>query len=148
MKTFKESHWTRHSLVLIVAGLIYIGIGYAFVVSPGYVGKDPSLKSALRLLTLDQWGFVYIGTGVLATISAFSPIGKKTWGYMILTAISSAWALLYVISVITGGAPKITLLSSLIWLLLAFIWWAVSGLLSPEHVKKLLPHSSVSHEDV
>lgn len=147
MKIFKESHWTRHSLVLIVAGLIYVGIGYAFIASPGYVGKDPSLKSALRLLTLDQWGLVYICTGLFAMGAAFSPIGKKTWGYMILTAISSAWAMLYVMSVVSGGAPKITLLSSLIWLLLAFIWWAVSGLLSPEHVKKLLPHSSASNEE-
>ena len=148
MSIFKERHWTRHSLVLTVAGLIYIGIGYAFIVSPGYVGKDPSLKSALRLLTLDQWGYVYMSTGLFAMVAAFSPIGKKTWGYMILTSISSAWAMLYVISVVSGGAPRITLLSSLIWLLLAFIWWAVSGLLSPEHVKQLLPHSDAPHEDV
>lgn len=134
----KERHWTRHSLVLIVAGLIYVGIGYAFIVSPGYVGKDPSLKSALRVFSLDGWGVVYICTGALAMISAFSPIGKKAWGYMILTGLSSAWAVLYAMSVIFGDAPGITLLSGLIWFLLAFIWWAVSGLLSPEHVKKMM----------
>lgn len=136
----REGHWTRHSLVLTVAGLIYIGIGYAFMISPGYVGKDPSLTSALRLLPLHGWGIVYICTGALAMLAAHSPIGKKSWGYMILTALSSAWAALYVLSVISGGAPRMTLLSSLIWLLLAFIWWAVSGLLSPEHVKKLMPN--------
>lgn len=135
---FIKQHWTRHSLILMIAGLMYAAIGYAFIVSPGYVGKDPSLKSALRLMTLDQWGLVYICCGVLAMISAFSSIGKKVWGYMVLTAISAAWAFLYVMSVVSGGAPKLTLLSSLLWLMLAFIWWAVSGLLSPEHVKKLM----------
>lgn len=133
-----EPHWTRHSLVLTGAGLIYIGIGIAFILAPGYVGKDPSLKSALRLLTIDEWGYLYILVGFLATCSAMFPLGKKAWGYMILTALSSAWAWLYTMSVIFGHAPMITLLSGLIWLLLAFIWWAVSGLLSPEHVEKMM----------
>lgn len=121
-----------------MAGLIYIGIGYGFISAPGYVGKDPSLHSALRLMSMDSWGIVHIVCGVLASVAAFSPIGRKAWGYMILTAISSVWAALYTVSVFTGGAPRLTFLSSLIWLLLAFIWWAVSGLLSPEHIQKLM----------
>lgn len=125
-------------MVLVMAGLIYVGLGYSFITAPGYVGKDPSLHSALRLLSMDGWGIVYMACGALAAISAFSPIGKKAWGYMILTANSSVWAFLYILSVFTGGAPKLTFLSSLIWLLLAFIWWAVSGLLSPEHIQKLM----------
>lgn len=141
-KKSREPHWSRHSLILIMAGLIYIGLGYSFITAPGYVGKDPSLHSALRLLSMDDWGVVYIFTGGLAFSAAFAPLGKKTWGYMVLTALSSAWAFLYVLSVFTGGAPKLTLLSSLIWLLLAFIWWAVAGLLSPEHIKKLMPNGS------
>ena len=137
----KRSYWTRHSLVLTVAGLIYVGMGYGFIVAPGYVGKDPSLHTALRLMTLDEWGGLYIFVGALALSAAHFPVGKKTWGYMVLTALSSAWAALYLLSVISGGAPKITLLSSLLWLLLAFIWWAVSGLLSPEYIEKLMPHA-------
>lgn len=131
--------WTRHSLVLVGAGLVYIGIGVAFILSPGYVGKDPSLHSALRLFSLDQWGLVYILAGSLAFLCAFFPLGKKVWGYMVLTALSSAWAFLYVMSTFVNNAPKITLLSGLLWLLLAFIWWAVSGLISPEHVAKMVP---------
>lgn len=138
----RKKYWTRHSLVLTVAGLIYVGIGFAFIVSPGYVGKDPSLKSALNLMDLDDWGVVYIVVGLGAMTSAHAPIGKKNWGYMLLTALSSAWAALYTMSVLFGGAPKIALLSGLIWLQLAFIWWAVSGLLSPEQVKVTIDDSS------
>lgn len=134
----KQRRWTRHSLVLVGAGLVYVGIGVAFILAPGYVGKDPSLKSALRLLTLDQWGIVYILIGTIALISAFLASGRKIWGYMVLTALSSAWAFLYVMSTFLNDAPKITLLSGLLWLLLAFIWWAVSGLISPEHVEKMV----------
>lgn len=133
-----NKRWTRHSLVLVGAGLVYIGIGVAFILAPGYVGKDPSLHSALRLLSLDTWGVVYIVIGSLAFTCAFFPLGKKVWGYMVLTALSSAWAFLYVMSTFLNNAPKITLLSGLLWLLLAFIWWAVSGLISPEHVEKLV----------
>lgn len=133
-----QRRWTRHSLVLVGAGLVYVGIGVAFILSPGYVGKDPSLKSALRLLSLDGWGTVYILIGALAVAAAFLPSEKKIWGYMVLTALSSGWAFLYVMSTFVNNAPKITLLSGLLWLLLAFIWWAVSGLISPEHVEKLV----------
>lgn len=131
-------HWTRHSLVLSVAGLIYVGIGVAFILSPGYVGKDPSLKVALQWLSLTGWGVVYIVCGSLGMLAGFAPVGKKTFGYMILTGLSSLWAGFYVMSVIFGEAPKLTLLSGLIWILLAFIWWAVSGLISPEHLKAMM----------
>jgi hypothetical protein len=131
-------NWTRHSIVLGVSGLIYAGIGFSFIYAPGYVGKDPSLWMALKYLTLSQWGLIYLGVGFLATFAGTFPIGKKTWGYMALTSLSSVWAFCYVLSVVFGGAPKRTVLSALVWSLVAFLWWAVSGLLSPEHVKRMM----------
>jgi hypothetical protein len=145
VKRWKQRHWTRHSLVLVGGGFIYIGIGIAFILSPGYVGKDPSLKFALHWLSMEGWGVVYILAGFVAMMAALAPIGKKLWGYMMLTSLSSAWAAFYVLSVFYSKAPRLTLLSALIWLLLAFIWWAVSGLLSPEHVEVMIRDNADRH---
>ena len=130
-------NWTRHSLILIGAGLIYLGIGIGFLSAPKLVAKDPSLKVALQWLTFHQWGWVFISCGFLAILASGWPMGKKVWGYMLLTALSSAWATFYVLAVVFYDAPKLTWISALIWGLLAFIWWGVSGLLSPEHVRRM-----------
>lgn len=127
--------WTRHSLILVMAGVMYIGIGVAFFYAPPQAKLDPSLKIALRWMTLYQWGWVYIGFGITAAISSLWPMGVEKWGYSVLTFISSAWAAFYLLAVILVGAPPIVLISSLLWALLAFLWWAVSGLISPEAVR-------------
>lgn len=135
MRIGLHKNWTRHSLILLGAGAIYIGIGIGFLNAPPIVAKDPSLKVALQWLTVTQWGWVYIGAGIAAMISSLWPMGKKVWGYMMLTALSIAWGLFYAIAILFYGAPALSWISALIWGLLAFIWWAVSGLISPQHVR-------------
>lgn len=130
--------WTRHSLVLVVAGALYIGIGFAFFTAPPLAEKDPSLKVALQFLSLDDWGYVFVVVGALSIFSSVWPIGKEKWGYSVLTALSSAWSASYILAVMFYGAPKISLLGGLTWGLLAFIWWAISGLISPEFIKVVI----------
>lgn len=135
--SWRFSHWTRHSLILLGAGLIYIAIGIGFINAPPLIGKDPSLKIALHWISLDQWGYIFIACGICAIAASTWPIGKKVWGYMILTALSLAWCSFYVLAIIFYGAPKIVWISGLTWGLLAFIWWAVSGLISPEQLRRM-----------
>lgn len=129
--------WTRHSLVLSIAGTIYVIIGVAFFYVPAEVSKAPSLKVALTYLSLDEWGWVFIVCGALAILAAFSTLGHKAWGYMVLTALSSAWATMYAMAIIFKHAPILTVVSVMTWFMLAFVWWGVSGLLSPEHARYL-----------
>lgn len=130
--------WTRHSIVLSVAGAIYVVIGLAFFLAPKGTDKAPSLKTAVRFLSLNGWGAVFVVCGVLALLAAFSTLGHKTWGYMVLTGLSSGWATLYVAAVVFEHAPVVSLISALTWTLLAFVWWGVSGLISPEHLNQMM----------
>lgn len=139
--------WTRHSLVLTVAGAIYIIIGIAFFYTPAEITKAPSLKVALHYLSMTSWGWVFISCGLLAMIAAYSTLGHKTWGYMILTALSSAWATLYAMAIIFKHAPVLTVVSALTWFMLAFIWWGVSGLLSPQHAAYLAEQHHAPRSD-
>lgn len=132
--------WTRHSLILIFAGIMYIGIGVAFLNTPKIYAKDPSLKIALQWLTFDQWGWVYISCGLASMLSSLWPIGSEKWGYTVLSALSSAWSAFYLLAVIfVKGVPKLVLIQALLWGILAFIWWAVSGLISPQGLKTVVP---------
>lgn len=131
-------HWTRHSLILIGAGLIYIGIGIGFHAAPPIVAKDPSLVVALHWLSMHAWGWVYIAAGTIALSASLWPSKNKVWGYMVLTGLSSAWACFYALAIVFHHAPSLVWISVLLWSVLAFNWWAVSGLISPEHIEELM----------
>lgn len=124
--------WTRHSLVLVVAGLVYVGIGLAFFRVPELTEKEyRTIEVALRFMPLHGWGMVFLGTGLSAILSARWPPTAEKWGYSALTGLSSGWAAVYALSYIFGDAPINNLTSTLVWSLMAFLWWAISGLLNP-----------------
>lgn len=123
--------WKRHSLVLLVAGLVYIMIGIAYLVTDSTPSRTESLKVALHWMSLGGWGWVFILSGLLAILSSRWPPFSETWGYTVLTGLSAGWAAVYLVGVI-GGAPAQGLSGAMSWGLLAFMWWAISGLINPE----------------
>lgn len=124
--------WTRHSLVLLVAGTVYICIGIVYFSTPSSSPTWDSLAIAREWFSLDAWGAIWIIVGALAILSARWPPKVETWGYMALTALSAGWGAFYVLGVIFGDNTVGSLAVGLMWLLVAFLWWAISGLLSPE----------------
>jgi hypothetical protein len=73
--------------------------------------------------------------GALAILSSRWPPISKTWGYMVLTGLSAGWAAFFALSVICGPSPVANLSNTLSWGLIAFLWWAISGLLNPNDVR-------------
>ena len=128
--------WQRHSLVLTVAGLIYIAIGASYFVTEITPSRARALVVALELLALKQWGVVFILSGALAMISARWPPISRTWGYMVLCGLSAGWSAVYLTGVVLIGAPSTNLSSFVTWGLIAFLWWAISGLLNPLKVAR------------
>ncbi len=124
--------WTRHSLVLIVAGTVYMMIGWVYLNTATGAPTWQALVIAREWFSLDVWGFVWILSGVLAILSARWPPKIETWGYMALTGLSAGWGAFYVLGVILGENALGTLAVGFMWFLVAFLWWAISGLLSPE----------------
>jgi len=127
--------WTRHSRILLGAGALYVGIGVSYFYTPEIYRKAPSLKIPLEIMTFTQWGIVYIVVGALAMVSGILKT-RKPFGYMLMAALSSAWAAFYIMGVIFEHAPKLTLITGLLFAMLAFIWIQVSGFLSPEAVER------------
>lgn len=128
--------WRRHSTVLLVAGLAYVGIGISYILTEPTLARTRALEVASSWWSLEHWGLVFIASGVLAVISARWPPFSQTWGYMVLTGLSTGWGTFYLTGIIFVNAPISGISSVLIWYLIGFMWWAVSGLLNPGEVIK------------
>lgn len=122
----------RHSLVLLVAGTVYIMIGGSMASNPPTTGSIEALHYALRVTEYDNWGLVFCFAGFLSIVSSRWPPVSETWGYTCMTGLSTAWSLFYAAGVLFHNAPTIFLVATLQWGLVAFLWWAISGLINPK----------------
>lgn len=127
----------RHSLVLIVAGLVYIAIGITYLTAEPTPTRVNALQYALNWISYNHWGIVFMVVGASAIVSSRWPPISETWGYTLLTGQSAAWALFYLAGVIFGDAANSGVTAVMSWGLIGFMWWAISGLVNPETVKKL-----------
>lgn len=124
--------WKRHSLILTVAGVLYAFIGVLYVRSPPTANREISLKILLQVAPIQVWGAVFVLSGLLAIVSSRWPMFSEKWGYAVLTGMSSGWAATYLLGVAFFNSPSNNLSQVMLWGLLAFMWWAISGLLNPD----------------
>lgn len=134
--------WKRHSLILSVGGVLYAFIGFLYVRSPPSNNRELALKVLLQVAPIQTWGSVFILSGLLSIISSRWPLFSEKWGYMVLTGMSSGWAATYLLGVVFFGAPSANLSQVMLWGLLAFMWWAISGLLNPD-TTAVRPHERI-----
>jgi hypothetical protein len=123
--------WQRHDLILCVAGTIYALVGGAYVIAEPNQGREIALQILLSALPLEFWGCVFIAVGITCVISARWPPFADTWGYVVLTALSLGWGSAYLLGILLGSSPWTNISGVLVWTLLSFMWWAVSGLQNP-----------------
>lgn len=123
--------WKRHDVILCVGGFLYILVGIYYA-SSSSVGRGSSLGILLQVAPMTFWGGVFMFSGLLAIVSSRWPRFAETWGYVVLTSNSAGWAGAYLMGMIFAGAPNTNVISTLVWGMFAFIWWAVSGLLNPD----------------
>lgn len=122
----------RHSLVLMVAGVFYACTGVVLIFGEPTENRMISLSVALSFFPLEFWGGVFVMVGLLAFISSRWPPVADTWGYMVLSALSAGWSATYAAGVIFEHSPVDNLTGTLMWGLLAFLWWAISGFVNPD----------------
>jgi hypothetical protein len=126
--------WQRHSLVLAVAGVVYIAIGVVYLA----IGLTPDRAIGLRLAlrctgdSIIPWAIVWIVIGTLAITSTRWPPASKTWGYAALTAMAAMWGSIYGLGILILHTPLAGLSGAFVWYLVAFLWWAISGLMNPD----------------
>jgi len=136
--------WKRHSLVLLVAGAVYVGMGVAYAATAATASRESALVLAINLMSLSSWGIVWIVVGALAVFSSRWPPASETWGYALLSALSTWWSTCYVYGVATGAENQ-SITGGLLWGLVAFLWWAIAGLMNPDPDLVLLHEDDARH---
>lgn len=122
----------RHGLVLMIAGCSYMLLGIAYLFAKTSENSKVALQIALSWFPIEFWGSAFTIVGMLVIVSSRWPPVAERWGYMLLTGFSAGWAATYATGVIFGDSPASNLAIALIWGLLAFLWWAVSGFVNPD----------------
>ena len=129
---FRLRGYHRHGLVLTVGGLAYVFQGIAFFLLEEITHvREASLAVAFQLAPLPVWAGIFVICGLAAVASAGWPPSNDRWGYVVLTGLSSGWATVHLTGYFLGHAPKSNVSFGLVWALLAFMWWGVSGLDNP-----------------
>lgn len=127
--------WTRHGLVLMVGGIAFIFIGISYIYAEPNMSREVALQFALEPLglhvPLSAWGYWFAITGVITAISSRWPPVSRTWGYTLLTGLSTAWGLFYLAGVLFGDSPLTNISGAILWSVFGFMWWAISGLKDP-----------------
>lgn len=123
--------WRRHSLVLSVAGAVYVAIGFTYAIAEPVPSRVSALEVPLNLMPLRGWGIVWVIVGLLAMLSARWPPASEKWGYSALSGLAAWWAASYLAGVLLGAQNQSTS-GALVWGLVAFLWWGISGLDNPD----------------
>jgi hypothetical protein len=124
--------WKRHSLILMVAGVIYVFVGIQYILTESTPGRERALKVILQVAPLPFWGSVFVFAGLLTILSSRWPPLTETWGYIVLTSLSAGWASTYLMGILFMDSPSSNSSQVFLWGCLAFLWWGISGLLNPD----------------
>lgn len=124
--------WKRHDVILCVGGLLYMLVGVYYIATRNASSRNASLEILLRVAPMTVWGSMFIFAGVLSIISSRWPPFAETWGYVVLTSVSAGWATAYLMGMLFANGPITNIISTIVWGLFGFVWWAVSGLLNPD----------------
>jgi ascorbate-specific PTS system EIIC-type component UlaA len=123
--------WKRHSTILMVAGILYTLVGVQYILANPSRGRSLALKVILDVAPISFWGVIFASAGILASVSSRWPPFAETWGYMVLTGLSAAWSATYLLGILFYHSPITNVTQVILWGLLAFMWWAISGLVNP-----------------
>lgn len=120
----------------MVAGVAYLLIGISYIFAEPNVSREIALQYALHPLSfvslrLEFWGWWFVVTGAVTFISSRWPPVSRTWGYTLLTGLSVAWGLFYLVGIVFGDSPLTNVSGAILWLVFGFLWWAISGLVDP-----------------
>lgn len=124
--------WKRHSTILMVVGFLFVLVGMQYALAPESKGRSEALYVILQVAPIQFWGGVFIFAGFMSMISSRWPPLAETWGYMVLTGLSSGWSATYLIGIIFFKSPAANITQVILWGSLGFMWWAISGLPNPE----------------
>ncbi|QAU06269.1 hypothetical protein SEA_RICKMORE_34 [Gordonia phage Rickmore] len=127
---YKTKPWDRHGLILVTVGIIYTAIGIMYSLQPTTELRAQNLKYALSIMPYLGWCIGFVLVGILTVVTSRWPLAPKSLGYSVLSGWTAAWAGFHVIGGIAADNTAY-IASGFAWAMIGFLWWAISGLISP-----------------
>lgn len=124
--------WKRHSTALLVVGILHIFMGFQYITVPTTEARERALLVVLQFAPIQFWGSVFIFAGSLALLSTKWPPLAETWGYVVVTALSTGWAATYLTGIWFFHSPKSNYSQVFLWGVLGIMWMVFSGFPNPE----------------
>jgi len=128
--------WDRHGLILTTVGVSYILISIVLLLSDQSTSGLSNVKDILAVAPYPYWCGALIVVGCASILSAILNSIPRTLGYVVLTGWSTFWAGVHIIGGLSYPMDLSYVSLGMIWALMAFLWWAISGLLSPPKEKE------------
>lgn len=142
-KWYHVKPWSRHGLILTTVGVAYIAVGIMFVSQEATALRAENLKLALNVMPYTWWGIGFMVVGLITIVSSRWPFAPKSLGYSVLSGWTVAWAGFHIIGGIAAGNTAY-IASGVVWATMAFLWWAVSGLVDLPRERKIGGYSSTT----
>lgn len=136
--------WRRHSMVLAFAGVVYILYGVNLILVAPSASRLRGLELATEVVDLPGWGAVWVLVGLLALASTRWPPTSETWGYTAMSGLAALWSAVYALGMVFLGSPSAGVAGCLVWALVSFMWWGISGLRNPDDV--VAPDTATSED--
>lgn len=124
----------RRGAILLSYGAVWSLYGYGVLVSP--LPSQPGLALAIDLLPLRVWGWLWIGAGLIALVSAWLPQGVDWLGFLTLPLIVLPWMLSYLTAWLQGVFPR-GWIAAAVWAAIAVPVLVTAGWSEPPRVKRV-----------
>ncbi len=99
------------SLLLFGLGYVFIGLGQTYTVSPQ--ATLMGLTYILRVVSIEHWGLVWIGCGIIAMGGAFTRRpGRDLFGFVALAFMAAIWAAAFLMGAILLDLPRAALMGA------------------------------------
>lgn len=115
----------RRGVPLLLLGAGKIGWGIGFVAAP--TGDRRGLTGLMAVMPMWAWAAVWVTAGLVAVVSAFQPVGRDRYGYIVAAQPPLVWGLGYMYAAATEHYLRAVFIG--IWYLLPhvlLILWASS----------------------
>lgn len=133
--------WNRHSLILSILGVLYLGAGVIWLVNEVTTTRAAQMALPLTWTGGAWWplSMAWILVGSATLLSTRWPPFYSRWGYVATGGLASFWGLCAATSAVAYGNWSAGLSGVFIYAIITILIWGIAGMVAPIPAPPHLP---------